>query len=188
MKKIPLLSIASLMFFFAACSENPISSQTKSDLTTATVSEQDRWTWCYKCQGLFYGPNAANSVCPDGGQHYYNSLSSINYHECVNLSPLPDGVEDDWSWCDKCQGLFYGPEADISTCPDGGHHNQNGTNYSMMINGDNGMFGSDPFQNQWKRCYKCKGLFYGPNAQSSHCPVGGQHGAGDTDYYLHWHS
>jgi hypothetical protein len=27
------------------------------------------WLWCNKCQGIFYGPNQAVSVCPAGGQH-----------------------------------------------------------------------------------------------------------------------
>jgi hypothetical protein len=30
---------------------------------------QDGWRWCHKCEGLFYGPRQALSVCPAGGAH-----------------------------------------------------------------------------------------------------------------------
>ncbi len=30
---------------------------------------QAGWKFCMKCQGLFYGPGQARSVCPRGGQH-----------------------------------------------------------------------------------------------------------------------
>jgi len=38
----------------------------------ATVTfpfDQKNWRWCHKCQGLFYGPNEAESHCPAGGTH-----------------------------------------------------------------------------------------------------------------------
>lgn len=34
-----------------------------------TAQLQDGWSWCPKCQGLFYQPNVALSVCPAGGNH-----------------------------------------------------------------------------------------------------------------------
>jgi hypothetical protein len=39
---------------------------------------QRDWRWCNKCQGLWFGPNAAQSNCPQGGQH--SSAGSGNYH------------------------------------------------------------------------------------------------------------
>jgi hypothetical protein len=38
---------------------------------------QRNWRWCNKCQGLWFGPNAAQSNCPQGGQH--SSAVSGNY-------------------------------------------------------------------------------------------------------------
>jgi hypothetical protein len=32
-------------------------------------SNQPDWRWCNRCQGLFYGGNAASSRCPAGGRH-----------------------------------------------------------------------------------------------------------------------
>lgn len=38
----------------------------------ASVQVQNGWSWCSKCQGLFYGLAVASSVCPAGGQHAGN--------------------------------------------------------------------------------------------------------------------
>lgn len=38
---------------------------------------QEGWDWCKKCQGLFYGPNQAQSVCPAGETH--DGSGSYNY-------------------------------------------------------------------------------------------------------------
>jgi predicted Zn-dependent protease len=38
---------------------------------------QRNWRRCSKCQGLWFGPNAAQSTCPEGGPH--SSAGSGNY-------------------------------------------------------------------------------------------------------------
>ena len=43
-----------------------------------TWGTQNNWRWCNKCQGLWFGPNAAQSNCPQGGTH--SSSGSGNYH------------------------------------------------------------------------------------------------------------
>jgi hypothetical protein len=46
----------------------------------AVVTAQPNFLWCNKCQGIFYGPNQAQSVCPAGGTHNPQSSSgSLNY-------------------------------------------------------------------------------------------------------------
>lgn len=41
------------------------------------------------------------------------------------------------------------------------------------------------FQDQWKWCHKCEGIFYGPNQAKSRCPVGGTHdGTGSYNYEI----
>jgi Putative peptidoglycan binding domain len=42
-----------------------------------TTGTQEGWRWCFKCQGLFYGPSAASSRCPAGGAHI---VGHWNYH------------------------------------------------------------------------------------------------------------
>lgn len=39
--------------------------------------QQDRWRYCHKCQGLFYGPLQSASHCPAGGIH--DGAQSGNY-------------------------------------------------------------------------------------------------------------
>ena len=89
-------------------------------------------------------------------------------------------AQENWNWCGKCQGMFYGPEESSSHCPAGGTHNGSGSyNYTLLYGGDWG----DQFQENWAFCNKCKGLFYGSNQSSSHCPDGGQHSLSDTYNY-----
>ena len=33
------------------------------------MTVQDKWAWCSKCEGIFYGPHQATSACPKGGPH-----------------------------------------------------------------------------------------------------------------------
>jgi hypothetical protein len=41
------------------------------------IISQTDWRYCHKCKGLFYGPEEADSKCPDGGTH--DSSQSGNY-------------------------------------------------------------------------------------------------------------
>lgn len=42
---------------------------------------QAGWSWCHNCQGLFYGPNWANSWCPkySGTEVAHDGAGSYNY-------------------------------------------------------------------------------------------------------------
>ena len=88
---------------------------------TANPSLQSEWRWCNRCRGLFYGPGVANSRCPSGGAHATPAQSgSANY--CLSYGTSGPGRQSDWRWCNKCQGLFYGPGVGSSWCPAGGRH------------------------------------------------------------------
>lgn len=96
---------------------------------------QDNWRWCNKCQGLFFGGGQQASHCPEGGAHAPQAQSgSGNYSLPHNASASPDR-QPEWRWCNKCQGLFYGPSVGDSNCPAGGTHTppaQSGSgNYSL---------------------------------------------------------
>lgn len=43
----------------------------------AKPGTQTGWRWCFKCQGLFYGPQENRSHCPAGGMH--NGSKSHEY-------------------------------------------------------------------------------------------------------------
>lgn len=34
----------------------------------------------------------------------------------------PSNPQPGWRFCDQCKGLFWGPAAQVSSCPKGGHH------------------------------------------------------------------
>ncbi|MGV8175270.1 MAG: metallophosphoesterase family protein [Methanothrix sp.] len=44
------------------------------------------------------------------------------------------------------------------------------------------------YQDGWRRCSKCQGLFYSPNVKKSICPEGGEHSPGTTRYSLAYDS
>lgn len=93
-----------------------------------SVALQDKWRWCRKCEGLFYGGSPANAgVCPAGGAH--DAAQSGNY--ALNQGfPFP-GAQPGWRWCHKCQGLhFVGSR--FGPCPAGGNHEVTSSgNYSV---------------------------------------------------------
>jgi hypothetical protein len=97
------------------------------------------------------------------------------------LRALYTPVQDNWRWCHKCQGLFYGGHSN-SRCPAGGlHENVGSFNYHLA----HSLAPTAGWQGGWRWCNKCDGLFYGGHA-SSVCPAGGAHdGTGSFDYHLH---
>ena len=108
-------------------------------------------------------------------------------HEIQWTDPSWDGAQTqgDWRWCNKCEGMFYGPSVDASRCPDGGTHTAGGTySYWLPYN----VPGRASAQGDWRWCNKCQGLFYGGGVATSRCPAGGTHGApaqsGSANYHL----
>jgi len=140
---------------------------------------QPNWAWCDKCQGLFYQPFQGSSWCPAGGQH--DGSESHDYYLYYGTSGPSDGlgfpVQPNWAWCDKCQGLFYGPSQSSSYCPAGGRHDGSESySYDVPYDQPSG-YG---WQADWAWCDKCQGLFYGLFQSSSWCPAGGRHDGSES--------
>ncbi|WP_342380122.1 M57 family metalloprotease [Myxococcus stipitatus] len=97
------------------------------------------------------------------------------------LRTLYTPVQDNWRWCSKCQGLFYGGNPG-SRCPAGGAHLNSGSgNYYIA----HSITPTTGWQGGWRWCNKCQGMFYGGNPGSV-CPSGGAHdGSTSGDYHLH---
>ncbi|MEQ1546062.1 hypothetical protein [Methyloglobulus sp.] len=89
---------------------------------TADPSRQDQWRWCNKCQGLFFGPQSEASVCPAGGTHTHPAISRSGNYGLPHNVREDSSRQDQWRWCNKCQGLFFGPQSEVSVCPAGGTH------------------------------------------------------------------
>jgi len=128
-----------------------------------TWGTQNNWRWCNKCQGLWFGPNAAQSNCPQGGTH--SSSGSGNYSLVDNATPTPANHQNNWRWCNKCQGMFFGGNPG-SVCPaDGAAHDSAGSGDYVLP-----QMAPDIRQDDWRWCNKCQGLFFGGNAGSV-CPA-----------------
>jgi hypothetical protein len=87
--------------------------------------------------------------------------------------------QDNWRYCNKCEGLHFGGNTP-GVCPAGGGHITTGSsNYALGHNSPGA-----PGQGNWRYCSKCEGLHYGGNAAGV-CPAGGGHvTAGSGDYTL----
>src|SRR5580765_76274 len=133
--------------------------------------EQTGWSWCNKCQGLYFNGNALPTVCPAGGAH--DSAGSGLYSVDMNADPGSHAHgQPDWSWCNKCQGLGYGPGFGSSACPAGGTHDGSGSgNYTVDFVGDD-----TPATEQqgWSWCHKCQCIYYALNPAGP-CPAGATH-------------
>jgi hypothetical protein len=153
-------------------------SHTQFDIDAIAIDRppvtQDNWRWCSRCEGLFFGAFAAQSLCPAGGAH--DSSASGNY--TLVLSPFPG--QRNWRWCARCQGLFFAGDTSTGSCPAGGGHDYAGsTDYSLPSTP------SGAGQRNWRVCHCCRGLFFGGDTTSGTCPAGGGHDfAGSADYVL----
>lgn len=158
---------------------------------------QPSWRWCYHCQGLFYGPWASYSYCPnpDYGQHSgaQSNDYGLDYGFASatfqgSISGTTYGDQADWAWCFKCQALFYAPFQGFSVCPapgGGNHSDAQSGNYDMFFGQQyNPDIGTLQYQTGWLWCSQCMGTFYGIWQSYSWCPYGGPHN-GDTSYYTY---
>ena len=92
---------------------------------------QDNWRWCHKCQGLFFTGNGTAGVCFKGGSHA--SSGSGNYHLEQNSSLLSTDFQAGWTWCSRCEGLYFGEGKNKGACPAGGLHVNSGSGNYVLI-------------------------------------------------------
>lgn len=96
--------------------------------------------------------------------------------------PIPakgDVGQQDWRFCNKCDGLFYDGYSEKGVCPGGGSHFAQGFNFELPFN-------TKPkadTQKDWRYCGKCNGMFFAgfPNNFGT-CPAGGGHSAPQQSY------
>jgi hypothetical protein len=96
--------------------------------------------------------------------------------------PIPrngDVGQQDWRFCNKCDGLFYDGYPEKGSCSAGGGHVAQGFNFELPFNTQP----KSDTQDNWRYCGKCHGMFYAgfPN-NSGKCPAGGGHSAPDKSY------
>jgi hypothetical protein len=91
--------------------------------------------------------------------------------------------QDNWRWCNKCQGLWFNGNPSKGPCPkDGKNHSDSGSsNYTLTANE---IALLKTLQTNWRWCDKCQGLWFAGNAPSmGACPAGGGHQHTSPDGY-----
>src|SRR5665647_468236 len=105
MKKLMLVLVAVMLFGFVG-----------------KAQEQDGWSWCKKCNGLWYSGFNTTGKCPAGGGHI--KTESFNYTMFYNSCGECSG-QSDWKYCKNCLGMWYGgwaAQGKMGVCPAGGAH------------------------------------------------------------------
>ena len=140
----------------------------------ATFLQSD-WRWCDKCQGLFFGGGLGDSDCPAGGTHADPAQSGSGDYSLPHNAPASPSRQSEWRWCDRCQGLFYGPAVADSLCPTGGTHAPPAQSGSGNYGLPHDVPASPGMQSDWRWCSRCQGLFFAGGAAAGSCPAGGGH-------------
>jgi hypothetical protein len=167
---------------------------------------QTNWWWCSYCSELFWSDSNGdpNGACAghlitgieQGFVPTHNSSGSGHYYMPHDSPPITD-VQSQWSWCSKCDALFWGPYVHSSCCPGNllsgagglycGPHTRGSTVYDMLFGGWTTQAAmSISLQGSWTYCNACQGLYWGQLSgacpatlgQTTHSP--GSH----TDYQL----
>ena len=73
---------------------------------------QDRWAICLKCNSAFYyDGKSTNGHCPAGGEHFTNPVplpGPVIFPLSIRMNQGQDpNYQSGWSWCSKCQGLYF---------------------------------------------------------------------------------
>lgn len=80
-------------------------------------------------------------------------------------------AQNNWWWCNKCQGLTFAGGLVPGMCQAGGQHDHGGSGEYTLVHDE----AAAPGQNNWRWCSKCQGLTFAGNPSLGACPVGGQH-------------
>jgi hypothetical protein len=100
-------------------------------LAAAARSEQDNWRWCSKCQGLAFAGNPSLGACPAGETH--DHAGSGNYRLIQDPAVLLPFSQNNWRWCNKCQGLTFAGNPSPGACPAGETHDHAGSGNYVLI-------------------------------------------------------
>jgi hypothetical protein len=159
----------------------------------AASGVQDNWRWCRNCNGLFFGGHTTFGVCPAYDPGYvvqHNPTQSGNYtlfFYAAGDGPLYQHL---WKWCEKCEGLWFSGNAGTNgVCPNIGPHSSNGSgDYELYFGPALSPVAYPGWQDNWRWCDQCQGLWFAGNPTSA-CPAlrstHGPHSTyGSGDYWL----
>jgi CubicO group peptidase (beta-lactamase class C family) len=99
----------------------------------------------------------------------------------MNSDKAGPGLQSNWQWCKKCQGLAFAGNASLGNCPAGGLHDHTGSRNYLVAMNTTSVVG----QSNWRWCNKCQALSFAGSPSPGQCPAGGQHDhSGSGDYVL----
>ena len=124
-----------------------------------------------------YPGSPSPALCGDASLYFVDwSLRPLT---ALEIADLVDHVvsQDNWRWCNKCQGLAWAGGPRLGACPAGGEHDHRDSgNYRLTS--------LIPGQDNWRWCNKCQGLAYAGTPTMGACPAGGQHDHTDSGNYV----
>jgi Zn finger protein HypA/HybF involved in hydrogenase expression len=96
--------------------------------------------------------------------------------------------QENWRWCKKCQGLFFGGasavQGPVGTCAGGGGHDASQSGCYALPQSPTLSVLPIQTQGKWYWCRKCQALFFGGNPGSK-CPAGTAHDkSGSGEYFV----
>ena len=150
---------------------------------------QSGWGTCTKCGGLFFKSLSSADTCrQDGAHHTFTDEHSLT--EALNDSgqavwtdtpQFAPPQEAFWAYCNKCHGLYRGPDISGGICKDGNGHTRTGSGNYILTKVDEVLAdGSGAYY----RCYECWGL-YADLATGTKCNNGASHSrVGDLHRYI----
>jgi hypothetical protein len=120
---------------------------------------------------------------PDDGTHKFAQSYDYALH---GAGTGPSG-QDNWRWCNKCQGLSFAGNGPPRKCPMGGNHDLTGSGDYELIQVDPSKPLRPQMQASWRWCNKCQSLYYAGNIAATVCLEGCSHDdTGSGDYALEW--
>src|SRR5215207_4212464 len=111
---------------------------------------QEDWRLCGICECLVY-KGFGDGVCFDGNPHQLGNSGAygVGFDE-----PPPQGVQENWLWCARCQGLFFAGADE--RCFNDEPHDPNGSR-PYWVRLDDVPPGA---QDNWRWCNRCGRLIY----------------------------
>lgn len=107
-------------------------------LDVGTSPGQQNWKWCNKCYGLSFAGNQSLGRCAKGEMHDHKGSGDYRIMNNVD-NPHgfpPAGFQNKWSWCNKCQLLWFSGNGANVRCPQGPlafHDNTGSADYAIRM-------------------------------------------------------
>ncbi len=104
-------------------------------LTPDAGRTSSSWKMCFKCKGLFTTAKPGSPrICPAGGIHV-DYVDPKNGNSASYILARQGEGQDNWRWCQACDGLFYPGYQSLGVCPanSNGHDGSRSKSFTLQI-------------------------------------------------------